>query len=504
MSEPVDDKHKEQKLELTLGRIESVLKEMRADGSLFVSSYESLVRRFLATVLDKSVYKLSFSDLRERFLSLNLVTREAPVEADEFFRWFCDHVLWLSRLPGSTLSELYDQASKDLATIKSNLQKCEEGKSSVRAREPKTEHDALDEKFFHYYHNKNVEARGEIVDVLAEQIRDKALHSARRHMRSSLDVHVPWSFRLFPDLFDPDEFSEFQHKFSHLPLRELNRIECAYRDGPAEFDRILAEYFATYDPPGELLALCTGHHRLAARKDVIIPALDAFQGGQYALFCSAAVLQVEGMFEDCCLELDVRPDSLQRQSIAPKLDTLNRSKAGTPSYPYYAYRFPRLRNTLAHGRVLDATTVRRSAKLLLLDLVDVADHVAKAPSHNNLMITFLRTASPQRSVDVIKFGTLVVNCVACPVEFYGLQAAYQNFMVSLADGEEVWALLHKIGDTHDPFFIANAYSFARLLKKRDISPARCTALLRTLGEQNEEAPYERTTFWDQLNTIAKP
>lgn len=321
-------------------------------------------------------------------------------------------------------------------------------------------------------------------------------------MNVGFNFHLPWEFQWLPSRFDPDQFSEIRHKFRHMSLKQLDSAETAYRERSPEFDKVLSEYFSAHDPLVKLRELCNSHHRLSERNNVIVPALIAFQAGHYSLFCSAAVLQIEGMFEDCCLELGVNPGSLQRQSIGPKLDSLMQSNALPPNYPYYAYYFPRLRNKLAHGRLLNETEARRTSELLVLDLVDVASHVVNAPSHNNVMIAFLREASTVQSENIIKFATLAIDNVDCPLDFYGLEAKYHEFMDALVNKEESWVLLHKLTETRDPAFLANVQFLAKSLKKREISTSRCIDLLREIGENKEEL-FDRINFWCQLDEFKK-
>lgn len=458
----------------------------------------------MAEFAGKSVYNMPFSELRQYSLSLVHITCETP-EDDSFFSWFCEEVLCLSKLPQQALFELYNFASEDLSIIKNNIEKCNKEINSIKNAPKKTDHDTLDMKFYKYFIDENIAARDEIVDALTHRIRDEALYASKRRICIEVYVHTPWSFRWHPSLLNPDNFSEIRHKFGRAPVSALEKVEDAFYNNPSEFDRIVTEYYSKYDPINALRKLCAKHHLLAARESILSPALDLIQKKEYALFCSAAVLQVEGMFEDCCLEMGIKKNSILRESITRKLSELQHTEAATPNYAYYAYRFPRLRNTLAHGRLLNPAEVRRAAELLLLDLLDVAEHVAHSPSLTNTMVDLLRNASSQRAIDVIKFGTLFADGAKCPDVFYSLEEKYNEFMDALSNNQEIWAILHEFAKSHDFALLLSIYNLAIFLKENNICKDNCIKLLKNINNNvnSKTKALERDYFWLELDRYDK-
>jgi hypothetical protein len=114
----------------------------------------------------------------------------------------------------------------------------------------------------------------------------------------------------------------------------------------------MARYIEQHDPVGGIIALLDKHHLLNARKTVLLPALAAYRRGELALFSSAVAVQIEGIFEDACHLSGVSLDELRIATLIPKLDALLWRGHVQIDYPYYAFKFPILRNRVAHGRLV--------------------------------------------------------------------------------------------------------------------------------------------------------
>jgi len=91
-------------------------------------------------------------------------------------------------------------------------------------------------------------------------------------------------------------------------------------------------------------------------------------------------------------------------TIINKLDALVRDTPVHIDYVYYAFKFPILRNRIAHGHML-RVDVRQAAHLLLLDLYDCCRIVREHPGAPNALVELLRRVKPDLATfaDVVEF-----------------------------------------------------------------------------------------------------
>jgi hypothetical protein len=242
----------------------------------------------------------------------------------------------MSELPRDALLDLYEEASSDLVAIERNIEKCER-KIGAIGKPARTDHDGPDRKFYEYYRKMNIAAQDEILRVLRGGIRSEALRRSRRKIAAfanPIDFHVAWSFRWFPESFDPDSFSELANKFGGIGIQDFQLAEHLYKTDGTGFDRFLDRYFEIHTPVQHIRDAIPTHHRLLPRKDVLEAAVGAFERNQLELFTATASLQVEGIFEDCCLDLGGEREALLTQALTSKVEA-------TPSdFPCSGIRSP--------------------------------------------------------------------------------------------------------------------------------------------------------------------
>jgi len=487
----------------TVGKVENQLLE---GGLLFRLSDEGIARHFTQAFFSGNVWQTDIGLLRDFMSTVDGCPKSIPADPAEFSTWVRKKLLRFESLPRNKLAELYENASEDLATIASNIAYCEQELRNMNRQAAPTDDDAPTYGFFQYFLELNTDARNEIIEVLASQSRmqNEALRASRTPLfRDYIDFHVPWSFRWFPERYSSRDYSRVDHAFGNLPIAELDHVRELYRGRQwALFDREVVNYLQEYKPAEAVRAWLTQHHLLAARQDVLRPALDAYDRGEFPLFISAVAVQIEGVFEDACHLSEIVPGGSRGAVLFAKLQALWKKKDVIFDYPYFAFYFPRVRNRVAHGRK-PGDNIERIAHLLLLDLHNACEIVATHPAASNEMVSFLKQKEPGREseLDLVKFAVLYTETDGqAPDDFYGLATEFNNALLAL-DSQVLWRRLGEMVGTDRDEVVSGLRSIATKLKKLRPSLKReCGRLLAQLGNHGGEE-FERSTFLAAVATI---
>lgn len=489
---------------LTLRRVAEIRRRLCEGWLLFRLDDEGIARHFAHLLLGIPAWNCDLAALRATLSKVRGWPPNMPPAEEEFAAWVRKSILEFDKLPRDELARLFQEASEDLGAIASNIRFCEEEIAKVK-REKGDGAPRL--QLLAYYERMNQAARDEIVVMLSspENLQNEALYASYKRWRDMpLDFHVPWSFRWYPEGYDPSEHSPIRHSFGHLPVVEIRRIEAMYREQRwPEFDAALERYISTHNPARAIGSLLAEHHLLAAREQLLTPALAAFNRGEHHLFISAVAVQIEGIFEDACHQAGVTPEALRSASIVPKLESLKGHVLF--DYVYYAFDFPVLRNHVAHGRI-PTSDVLRTARMLLLDLWDACETVAnQSDAPSTRLVSFLRAhtlplASP---IEVAEFALhYIANEGRPPNPFYGLGDAF--YMAELAlDGAPLWDWLLELVPRADEEGLSDGirYLASKLGKARTNLRERSRNVLAHLPAPREEN-FDPRTFLALMKTVA--
>lgn len=207
--------------------------------------------------------------------------------------------------------------------------------------------------------------------------------------------------------------------------------------------------------------------------------------------------QVEGIFEDCCKSLGMDAVALGTVTLLPKLEFIEKKGVSIWNYPYYAYRFPKLRNSLAHGAVLDAASWKRVSHFILLDLASAANELVSLKTLETELLELLKTGDPNRDKDLLKFASLLTDGAVDPPEFYELKDAFESFLAGLNNGK-VWILMDSLSENCDDTAIETLRAIAIDLKKRKIRPVDAMKFLRT-NHTSADGTADRMALWQALD-----
>ncbi|OJY93659.1 MAG: hypothetical protein BGP24_07745 [Lysobacterales bacterium 69-70] len=148
-----------------------------------------------------------------------------------------------------------------------------------------------------------------------------------------------------------------------------------------------------------------------------------FEAKDYISFVSMAPMQIEGIFADICREVDVSEKELVVSSVNDKLDHIVKNLRSFTSFEYYAFKFPVLRNQVAHGGLVDGDQ-EDTAIHLMLDLLPVCELAVSDDLPITRALKTLQEASTGNHEKLVEWLD-VRKSVKIP-GFYNVQEAIEN------------------------------------------------------------------------------
>jgi hypothetical protein len=179
------------------------------------------------------------------------------------------------------------------------------------------------------------------------------------------------------DPYDVRSLDEYSNKFMDLPVSSYREFVKECKISPEKFKEYATAYINGI--PGELPSvqekladLVERSHILFIRKQVIETMLRHFANKDYISFVSMAPLQIEGIFADICRGIGISESQLDISSLNDKLQHIDERMRSFFFFEYYSFKFPVLRNLVAHGGLVDGE-LEDTAIHLMLDLLPVCE-----------------------------------------------------------------------------------------------------------------------------------
>lgn len=343
----------------------------------FNCSFEFVAKKFMNKHLSCNAHALNTSDLISEYN--RLVNKSYIGNEDQFYKYIAKEYLSLDKEPKIVLLDLFIKASKDIAAIDKQISFIESQKKIIndkRSNKTKNGEDNYYEKQLDFYKKRNELAKSEIINFLSggkifyitfwKCNCDSIYSSFTRYYR-------PYFYSENNPYYDVKSLSELSNKFLDLPVGSHEFITNIYHSDIYQFYRIADGYIENNKLP-EIEEIVIKNHILNKRKDVISKMLNHFKSGDFISFVSMMPLQIEGIFHDICLEIGVDEFSLNGESLNKKIERINDSCDSHHfiTFEYYAFKFPIIRNKVAHGQRIDGD-IQQASIMLMLDFFPVCD-----------------------------------------------------------------------------------------------------------------------------------
>lgn len=435
---------------LTIGEIFGLSAKVLEEYDVFTLGKKATSKIFLQKLL-KLDESTSFKEVEQKYRE-SKDKDDTPIEEEKFWDFIAKKYLNLENEPREEFLELSFQVSADLSKIADNLAYIA-GERKVLAEK---KHLSADERYYRnqldYFKDKNLIARDEIIDFMTKGIRSYAIKEAAS--RSKVAEPILSLFKMSPyafgrrlnnplgDSYDVRSLDEFSNKFMDLPISSYRELIKKCKESPDSYKELALAYINGV--PGQLPSmkeklekLVATSHLLDRRKQVINTMLGRFETKDYISFVSMAPLQIEGIFADICREIGVSESELDISSLNDKLQHIDGKMNSFFFFEYYSFKFPVLRNLVAHGGLMDGE-LENTAINLMLDLLPVCELAVSEELPINHAIKVLEQASKKNFGKLIEWLDLR-DKVSIP-DFYGMQETIAS-AEALYSSQEFWDYL---------------------------------------------------------------
>lgn len=493
--------------QLTAGDLQRIRGEVFAKHDIFRLDRRALARAYVRRLFERS--DATEAELEKAYRDAG-ISDSLPEGSDAFWAFVAEQDLYLEADPAEKLVELTRRVQKDLRAIAENLEYIASEKEALALKGQRGDRLTPEERYYEhqlaYYEQRNTAARDEIIVFVTNGITAHAQRQASRRpkwlgMVSALLGAMPYAFDAdhrgsMWDTYDVRCLDEFSNKFTDVPLPNYEVIIREIKQSPEKFKEIATAYIQ--GKPGvlrsvreKLTDLVAKSHILATRTTVIETMLKHYEAEDYLSFVSMAPMQIEGIFADICLEIGVSEKELDKSSLNSKLDHINRSSMIFLFFEYYAFKFPVLRNRVAHGGLVDGDLEDTAVKLML-DLLPVCELAASEELPTRKALTVLREAARGDRKKLLEWIEIERSVRIPP--FYDVKDDTQRVLVHL-ESDAFWeGLSGDLKKLDDPEKVKKSkpVKIAGLLKSSGIASARAERFLKTSHRVVVDAAAERT------------
>jgi hypothetical protein len=471
------------KRSFTVGQLLSIKQRIFQQHCVFSLGKKELAKIFLKELLNLDP-SASDESIKTEYQASEL--RTAPEDDEDFWHFIEKTYLLLQEEPKELFVKLSLQASKDYAAVSRNLESIKNKIEELNRKKSQDGRLSADERYFQkqlvHFEKKNKEAQAEIVQFMMNDIKSHAISKASVDLGIkvfSIFASHPYSFArrssfwaLSADPYDFQSLDEYSNKFIDLYAEEYEQFVTECKISEEKFKEKASSYINGLDgrvpkTEDQLLDLAKKSHILKERKQVIETLLKHFENKDFISFVGMAPLQIEGIFTDICRQTYIyRPGkSLDISSLNDKLNHLEDKKMGFLFYEYYSFKFPVIRNKIAHGDLKDGE-YEEMALRLILDLIPVCEFTLS----EDLPINIINNASKKDN------NALMIYWAEISKKIKKIQASY-------AVEDEIQAI--NINTTSDDFwlFLNNKLDELRNNneKSNDSIPIKSVHRLRSAG-----------------------
>lgn len=182
------------------------------------------------------------------------------------------------------------------------------------------------------------------------------------------------------------------------------------------------------------------------------------------MFLNLIVLQIEGIFYDCCLDFNISEERLKKAAIGEKLDNLISLDKFLFNFEYFKFKFPVFRNKVAHGKLFSSEESSNLSSLILLDLHYVCEYITTADTPINILVKILKeidTSNQKKMSNFVKAAYVISEKIEVP-DFYNLQNSL-NIVKNTCQQQEFFDYL--LGLVYNPPHPIVIKGIEKLIKK---------------------------------------
>lgn len=305
----------------------------------------------------------------------------------------CKQLLGIMRISDKILSEVEIENIVSNYVFVSELVRNDLREIDIRLAELKTldaatpSEDDYKHKKYRYFAGLNRNAKAEIIDFYSNKLIDFSVENKSFKYTERKDDGLTmlfldgrYEYAHFKRYFD------FQHDFSteakmrFIPGIDLTKIEktvTKYIDlkvsSPEAYQEEIARMVTENQCIEYVRDKVSNNHYLSRRREIFDILVGLFNEKRYQAFIALAVLQLEGLFYDCCSIIAKKELGNKAGTLVEKAEKVySDSRVLELSvYPYFAYDVPDLRNEVAHNGIILGKDLQSIANEIVLDLYSI-------------------------------------------------------------------------------------------------------------------------------------
>jgi len=505
--------------EVNIGQLITLKTKMSRESYYFREPLEMLVRHFLKNFSSRNTLALSDQELIDEYVEL-AGGRQNTFLDSEFVSYIATEYMFLVAPPKEKLFELYLQASDDLKDIEDHLAFISGEEAKVVGGSQSEDMTAGEMNYYSkqlaFYKARNITARSEILNFLTNKIKLFALRLATPEpswqISSLKPTPYPYArkrtfYKTYPNIYDVRSLTPLLNKFGDQHISTITSLEKCYRDDKDAFYVQARKYIDTgfRSEAGvveKIREFVSQNHILWSRRDIIETIIGHYTSGDYISFVNMVPLQIEGIFHDICVECDIDPATLNGASLNTKLDLLQSPLKYMPYYEYYSFKFPVIRNQVAHGGIV-ADNLEHAAMMLLLDFLPVCSMtvIENIPINKSLHLIKKFNADPGAYEALIEWLPYYGRVLP---DFYDMAACREN-LVHAYSFPEFWEYIESSVESEGSFDGSVYLAFIVRLKKAKLALdciIKFDRKKRAILKRIEERKAEELHWYESLEISA--
>lgn len=283
---------------------------------------------------------------------------------DEFYNSILENSLNIKGDIKGIFNKYYTQAMKDLRDINDTILECKK----------ELNNNVIDQYLknkLEYFIDLNVNAKEDIYKFLSDDINDFIINdiSTISPKLNSIFIHRPYSCYGFGKYYNPK--ANFSLKVKFFDLSAGDREPYMKYNNKEEYYKYIEDYIEENRLVKYLLLDIRNNNLLYNRRKLLEELLNTYKRTEYMSFIALGAIQIEGLFSDYLKIIDPKYEE-GTITLVPKLNRIKQNNLFY-GYEYFTFEFPRLRNKMAHGELLNDNDIKHIANEVFLDLRYVID-----------------------------------------------------------------------------------------------------------------------------------
>ena len=506
----------------TIGELSSLSSKVFKENDVFKMGKRRLAQIFLRELLELNS-GASEKELESAYKKVSATRKGIPADSEAFWSFVETKYLRLNEEPNTKFAELSFLVNEDLVALSENLSYIKKEQALLEEKKRSDGRLSADDRYYRnqleYFEKKNLVAKDEIIDFMTHRIKSYAIAMASVNpvgiaiFGSSFFGNRPYAFgrRYYWTLADPYDVRSldvYSNKFMDLSVPVYQEFVKGYKSSPEKFKEFATAYIngvpdAFPSVREKLSDLVDKSHILFSRKQVIETMLRHFEERDYISFVSMAPLQIEGIFADICRGIGVSESQLDISSLNDKLQYIDEKIRRFLFFEYYSFKFPVLRNLVAHGGLVDGE-LEDTAILLMLDLLPVCELTVSKELPIMHALEVLKGAGSGNNKKLVEWLDLR-RSVIIP-DFYGVKKKIVE-VEALYASQGFWNYLEgelkKLKDENQ-VKSSEPVKVAGKLKSYGIAIDQAEKFLKSSARVAAEAIKKRNEILERFSKILKP